>query len=214
MSKDPAFLFYSSDFLTGTTVMTDEQVGKYIRLMCLQHQQGHLAEKHMLSICKAYDEDVFSKFTKDDNGLFYNERLDYEIERRRKYTESRRNNASKKKSKDNPPKAYAKHMDEHMENENETIIDNNKDLRPYDGASEKIQSIILEWLAYKREKKNKYTERGWESLMNKFINMVAKYGEDAVCEVVQDSMANNYQGIVWDRLAKLSVKQSGGWDKL
>ena len=27
-SKDPAFLFYSSDFLTGTMFLTDEQVGK------------------------------------------------------------------------------------------------------------------------------------------------------------------------------------------
>ena len=43
MAKDPAFLFYSNDFLTGTYTMTDEQVGKYIRLLCLQHQKGELA---------------------------------------------------------------------------------------------------------------------------------------------------------------------------
>ena len=28
--KDPAFLFYSSDFLSGTMLMSDEDVGKYI----------------------------------------------------------------------------------------------------------------------------------------------------------------------------------------
>lgn len=42
--KDPAFLFYSQDFYTGTVFMTDEQVGKFIRLLCLQHQTGHLNE--------------------------------------------------------------------------------------------------------------------------------------------------------------------------
>lgn len=60
------------------TIADDEQVGKYIRLLCLQHQQGRLTEKHMLSICKAYDEDVFCKFKIDADGLYYNERMEKE----------------------------------------------------------------------------------------------------------------------------------------
>ena len=40
MSKDPAILFYTQDFLVGTMMMSDEQVGQYIRLLCLQHQKG------------------------------------------------------------------------------------------------------------------------------------------------------------------------------
>ena len=71
MSKDPAFLFYSSDFLTGTALMSDEQVGKYIKLLCYQHQKGHLTERDMLKICSTHDEDIFSKFEKDENGLYY-----------------------------------------------------------------------------------------------------------------------------------------------
>ena len=58
--KDPAFLFYSSDFLSGTMLMSDEDVGKYIRLLCLQHQKGHLKEKEMLNICKEFNEDIFT----------------------------------------------------------------------------------------------------------------------------------------------------------
>jgi len=50
MGKDPAFLFYSSDFTIGTQFMTDEQVGKYIRLLCAQHQTGHLDEEHMTGL--------------------------------------------------------------------------------------------------------------------------------------------------------------------
>ena len=68
MSKDPAVLFYTSDFLTGTMTMTNDQVGMYIRLLCLQHQKNFLSEKDMLSICKSYDEDVFSKFEKNYQG--------------------------------------------------------------------------------------------------------------------------------------------------
>ena len=45
MAKDPAFLFYTSDFLTGTMFMTNEQVGIYIRLLCSQHQHGGIIDK-------------------------------------------------------------------------------------------------------------------------------------------------------------------------
>ena len=69
MAKDPAVLFYTSDFLTGTLTMSDEQVGKYIRLLCLQHQKGKLSKKDMLNICKSYDEDVFSKFENVDDFI-------------------------------------------------------------------------------------------------------------------------------------------------
>lgn len=110
MAKDPAFLFYSSDFTIGTQFLTDEQTGKYIRLLVAQHQHGRLSEKHMLQICKTYDFDVFSKFIRDEDGVYYNERLENEVFKRRKYSESRSNNRQAKKT-------YVPHM----ENENENI---------------------------------------------------------------------------------------------
>ena len=93
--KDPAFLFYSSDFLSGTMLMSDEEIGQYIKLLCLQHQKGHLKEKDILNICKVYNEDIFSKFIKDEEGNYYNERLEYEANKRKAYSESRRNNRNK-----------------------------------------------------------------------------------------------------------------------
>lgn len=120
MSKDPAFLFYSSDFITATMLMTNEQVGKYIRLMCLQHQSGHLREKDMLNICGSYDEDIFRKFVKDDQGFYYDEQLEQEIDRRKKYSESRRLNRSNKQDMTNISKTYDQHMETETETETET----------------------------------------------------------------------------------------------
>jgi len=123
--KDPAFLFYSSDFLTGTMFMSDEQVGKYIRLICAQHQKGRLTEKDMLHICKSYDKDIFSKFTQDEAGFYYSERLEVEIVKRQKYSESRRSNRLKGSKAKKEPKSYDttydESYDEHMENENRNI---------------------------------------------------------------------------------------------
>lgn len=93
MAKDPAFLFYSSDFIVGTYEMTDAQVGQYIRLLCLQHAKGHLKESLMVSTMGGkLDEAIACKFLIDENGHYYNERLDAEVNRRREYSESRARN--------------------------------------------------------------------------------------------------------------------------
>lgn len=113
--KDPAFLFYSSDFLTGTMTMSNEEVGMYIRLLCLQHQKGHLTEKDMNNICKSYVKDVYDKFTKND-GLYFNERLFQETEKRSKYAQSRRLNRLGKTNKKEI--TYDTTYVPHMENEN------------------------------------------------------------------------------------------------
>lgn len=127
--KDPAFLFYSSDFLSGTMLMTDEEIGQYIKLLCLQHQKGHLKEKDMLNICKTYNEDIFSKFKKDEEGNYYNERLEYEANKRKAYSESRRNNRKKKETYEKDMKnicnSYEQHMGNANANENININKNN-----------------------------------------------------------------------------------------
>ena len=122
MAKDPAVLFYTSDFLSGTFTMDNEQVGKYIRLLCLQHQKGKLSEKDMLSICKAYDNEIWDKFKVED-GLYYNDRMYNETIRRQKFSESRRNNAKSPK-KESTCEAYAKHMETETENITITINEN------------------------------------------------------------------------------------------
>ncbi len=96
MAKDPAFLFYTGDFVTGTQFMSDEQVGKYIRLLLAQHQHGHLTDNQVLQICKTYDNDVMRKFSKDLDGLWFNERLENEIVKRKNYSKSRAENRAGK----------------------------------------------------------------------------------------------------------------------
>jgi len=123
MAKDPAFLFYPGDFNTGTQFFSDEQVGKYMRLLMAQHQHGHLPEKHMIFICKSYDKDIFSKFTQDKDGLWFNERLEIEIIKRKNYVSSR----SKNKEGKTKEKIISKSYDSHMENENESVLINKKE---------------------------------------------------------------------------------------
>jgi hypothetical protein len=159
MSKDPAVLFYTSDFLSGTFTMTNEQVGMYIRLLCLQHQKGKLTEKDMLSICKAYDADIWCKF-KIEDGLFYNERMYSETIRRQKFTESRRNNAKSPKN-DSTSKAYAQHMETETENGTITI---NRTKTKTEIIDQKFEDWWL-WYDYKISKEK--AKKSWNKLNEK-----------------------------------------------
>jgi hypothetical protein len=162
MSKDPAFLFYSSDFLTGTMFMDNEQVGKFIRLMCAQHQKGRLTEKDMLKICVTHDEDIFEKFALDGAGLYYNERLEQEVEKRKAYSESRRNNRKKKEDMLITSKTYDKHMEN--ENENENIIDNVVIDKPIEEKPKRFVKPTIEQLEAYME------ERGMNNIANRFYD--------------------------------------------
>ena len=90
MAKDPAFLFYPSDFLTGTMFMSHEQIGIYIRLLCSQHQHGGVIDKISFNSLVGNNEIVRAKFIEIDLG-FYNQRLADEMEKRNKKS----NNISK-----------------------------------------------------------------------------------------------------------------------
>jgi len=122
MSKDPAVLFYTSDFLTGTSRLTDEQCGQYIRALCSQHQEGKFSKEELHSILKSYDSPVWKKFIHGQDGLFFNERMQNEIENRISYCKSK----SHKGISGRKPKSYDNHMEiiressgNHTENENE-----------------------------------------------------------------------------------------------
>ena len=110
MGKDPAVLFYTSDFLSGTSFFTNEQRGQYILLLCQQHQLRRIPKNHMINICKSHDSPVMAKFTQDKDG-YYNERMELEAQKRKEFCLSRSNNKSGRK------KSY----DSHMENENRNV---------------------------------------------------------------------------------------------
>lgn len=193
--KDPAFLFYSSDFLIDTLLWEDIDVGRWIKLMCFLHQKGHLSYTQILDIVKDENSIIFTKLKTDIKGLYYNERLDFEIEKRKAYSESRR------KNRKNISKTYVEHMGNEIviENVNEFIINNNYSIN--------LKNTIIQWLDYKIERKENYKEQGFKSLLTQIKNNINKYSEDAVIEVINECMASNYAGIIFDKLAKRIPKK-------
>jgi len=89
--------------------MTFEEKGCYIELLCEQADTGHLSvddiKRSLKDSFSIWDRICF-KFEKDCGGLFFNEVLENHINKRKKYTESRKNNL------------MGRHKVPHMENVN------------------------------------------------------------------------------------------------
>jgi hypothetical protein len=180
MAKDPAVLFYTQDFLVGTITMNYEERGKYITLLCLQHQKGKLTEKDLKKIITDEDIEVLDKFPLHSDGFYYNERMYEEGNKRKSYTESRRNNRKGKTSvndKNDLSTSYVKLMENENEDVNVNVNDNtNEDV---------IESSI--------------TTNMVNRLVDKFINISDRFRFQSFLHEVKD-----YGG--WDNFLELYSK--------
>ena len=168
MAKDPAVLLYTSDFISGTITMTHEQRGKYILLLCIQHQKGKLTEKDLKAILNEEDIEVAEKFDKGNDGFYYNKRMLEESIKRKNFTESRKANGNKG---GRPPKTsikpndkpngypYAKPTNNLTENENvnvntdaDTVLNKNATVSQYNATG--------------KDFKPKYSEEEFNSIFN------------------------------------------------
>lgn len=92
------------------------------------------------------------------------------------------------------------------------LISNNK--YKYININSKIYNKIEEWLKYKEERKDKYKETGLNNLLKQIDNKIEEYGEDAIIDLISECMANNWKGIIFDKLAKTKISTSNkkGWE--
>jgi len=121
MAKDPAFLFYPNDWLGGTLGMTFEEKGAYIDLLMMQFNRGHMSGHMVGQVVGQLWVKIQDKFTQDEKGLWYNERLEIEQKKRQTFTASRKNNlkGENQYTKKEKNKGHINgHMTSHMENEN------------------------------------------------------------------------------------------------
>lgn len=78
------------------------------------------------------------------------------------------------------------------------LISNNK--YKYIYKDNNIYNSIIEWLKYKEEKKEKYTEIGLSKLLTQIENNIELYGQKEIIDLINECMANSYKGIIFDKL--------------
>ena len=85
--KDPAMLLYTSDFLTAAYFLNMQERGQFITIICLQQQHGHLELEEMEMAVGYLSDSLMKLLSVDEDGRYYNERADFEIARRKKYSQ-------------------------------------------------------------------------------------------------------------------------------
>lgn len=202
MAKDPAFLFYPNDYIGGTMGMTFEEKGAYMELLMMQFNRGHMTT-HMIgqTVGQLWDT-IKVKFSEDNQGLWYNERLENEQNKRKTFTESRRNNVSGKnqhsKKKNKKVGHTTSHMLGHMEDENENRNEVKKEnvneiIFPFD--SEEFKKWWNFWKEYKsKEHKFKYKTDISEQAALKKLSELSSGNEDIALKIIEQSMAEGWKG--------------------
>jgi hypothetical protein len=188
MGKDPAFLFYSSDFISGTLTMSYEQLGRYIRMLCLQHQKGTLSERDMKFLAEG-DEELISKFIKTADG-YYNERLRNETIKRNAYSESRRKNKMPKDMS-----VISTTYDGHMEN----VIVNENVIRINELIQSKFDITLCEmwnqWKEFKHSQFNfKYKTYQTEVTAINNLYKLSNGKTNIAVDIINQSIANGWKG--------------------
>lgn len=93
MRSMPYVRFYSNEFIIEVSDLMMVERGYFITLLCSQHAIGHLSEREILLICGVKDLSeinyVIRKFERDENGLYYNKRMEEEIDKIAKFSASR-----------------------------------------------------------------------------------------------------------------------------
>lgn len=112
MKTSQSFPFYPTDFLMGTALMTAEEVGAYIRLLCYQWQEGGLPkEQNLLArLAQTNLENIAAisdKFREGSDGKLRNKKMEEVRKSLILYKKSRSDNGKKG---GRPPKAHGNHM--------------------------------------------------------------------------------------------------------
>ena len=100
-----------------------------------------------------------------------------------------------------------------IDNYRHLLNTDNYNLKDYILNNNRLNKSIEEWMEYKDErpkKANHYAEKGMKGLLTEIVKWHKQYGDEAIEEVINHTIANQWQGIVWDWMTKNFQKTSQG----
>jgi len=204
MGKAPAFQFYSSDFLTGTMLMSNAEVGLYIRLLCLQAEHGPIPDD-VERIVQAFGEpsrilwpSVRRKFAPGpDAGTLVNKRLlTVLLEReafRKSQSEKGKKSAASRTNRGSttvePLEGRGRVEDRSKEEEMKEEFHEPEIMPP--GMSVDLFQAIKRWEQYRKELKKTLTPSGRAQVIAK----CEKLGDARAIAAIDHSIAQGWTGM-------------------
>lgn len=202
MAKKYVKVYY--DWITATAMLSAAEKGRLIDAMVTYAECGEIVtlsggEKYLFPMFQAQiDRDSISYQSKVENG---------QKGGLAKVSETKRNLAKLSEIKQDKEKDKDKEEEKDKEKsiKKKAALSHTPDLSSF---SPLMQEVISRWLKYKAERKEKYAPTGLESMLSRIRNEIAKNSEEQVKAVIELSMANNWKGIIWDRMPAASERRA------
>jgi uncharacterized protein YdaU (DUF1376 family) len=197
--------------MDGVAMLTMEERGMYISLLCYQWTHGPLDPKRVgLFLGLPWDSislEVRQKFKKDDNGRIYNQRLEDERAKRAAFKEKQRINGQKGGRPKNPNKTQTKPKRKPKKKPlgngdgNGSVYDNEN------GSGNVTREVVFPfssktfadqwdvWKEYRSEEHGfKYRSPSTEQAALKKLSTLSQGNEETAIEIIHQSLANGWKG--------------------
>lgn len=187
------------DWIEQVSALEDDEKGRlfvaileYARSGEVPDMQGR--ESILFPVFKSQiDRDMESSAKQSENGK--------KGGRPKAKTESEENQNKPKQTKRNQTKANKEEEKEkEKDKENDKDKEDNPPNPPLQGVSPQLEAAFADWLQYKHERREDYKPTGLKALQTQIINNAARYGEQAVIDLIRECMGNNWRGIIFDKL--------------
>jgi uncharacterized protein YdaU (DUF1376 family) len=220
MTKRPAFQFYPSDFLVGTAILTPEETGIYIRLLCYQWTNGGLINcvPILARLAACEDEGAVAavmslKFEEGEDGKLYNKRLEEVRQEQEQYREKQRENAKKRWAVDAvamPPHksgievASNRHIPKPCSSSSPSTSNTSskEEVGVEFPANLKSADFGSAWEGYLAYRKSSRLKSLAPASVQAQLRNLSEMGHDAAIEAINQSIANGWQGIFPPKLKK------------
>lgn len=215
MSKDPAFLFYSQDFFMGVQLMSWEDRGKYITLLCVMHQHGRMSEERVGLLVGSVSVSLREKFQVDEAGNWFSEKLEFVIAKRQDFIDKQIANGKKGGRPKNPNKTQTitqkqsqtkPIIEDEIENKDLSKSNATENLHKVGSTAQKLLEVVMPWDSpefmeawdlwkqhRKQSDRHTYKPIGEQAALSELANLSGG-NEDTAIQIIKQSMSNSWKG--------------------
>lgn len=193
---DKKTLMLMSDWVILISELPEDEAGRLVKAMCTYQLTGELPDTDpvvgaMLKMITPVMDDNNAKYEAKVERLSQNASKSHS--KKKQIEHEKEANRSRKGSKSEGVPVPVSVPDTLKESINPPKS-------PLDDLSPKVREQMERWLQYKKERKEAYKPVGLQSVVSQVRKKVNEFGEDAVVDVIELSMSNQWRGIIWEKI--------------
>jgi hypothetical protein len=187
--------------------LSDAQLGHLIRSLMDYKVTGNVPEIDDLAVGLAFDI-VRADIDKQAEAYRKKQEAGAKGGSGRKQTEADGSTTKQTEAESSKPKqtkangTNKKEKENKKENEKDIVLPLTPSKEGERTISEPVMDAVKEWLEYKKERREPYKAAGYNALLTQIEKAEREHGASAVINLIHESMANGWRGIIWDRLKK------------